>query len=277
MNNTISSKRDVRQFDRSWTGRLVMTFVCAGLVMAGGSNTVLADDELLDLVRVPLAVNAAIPPNVLVSLDDSGSMGWGRMPDSANWGNGDCRRFNSRYNRIYYDPDVTYDPPLDADGNPFPNSSFTAAWNDGFWRNNHGTRNLARDYAFSRDHSGNPARYTGGWDTSGFPSGVSSGGRQRAFYCTGTTSSSVVLVTEQSDAEKQNFANWYSYYRIRSLAARTALSTAFAKLDPGARVAWQNFNHNSLRLNSTRHVRALDLPSWRADFFDWLYEPRFNG
>lgn len=259
--------------------------ICFGVAVAiatllAGSASVLADDQpLLDLVRVPLAVNAAIPPNVLVTLDDSGSMGWGFLPDGASYGSNNCRRYNSSYNRIYYNPAVTYDPPLRQDGSSFPNASFNNAWIDGF-RPGLGTRDLRTNYAISGDHQGSQ-NYNNGWITSNFPNNsITSGGVRRAFYCTGTNSNSVVLMTDQSQAgNRQNFANWFSYYRVRSLAARTALSTAFAKLDPSVRVAWQNFYSSSSgnRLSSSKRIRALDIPEWETEFFNWLHAPRFSG
>jgi len=43
--------------------------------------------------------------------------------------------------------------------------------------------------------------------------------------------------------ERQNFANWYSFYRTRTLATIAATSRAFATLqDNEARVAWQSLN-----------------------------------
>ena len=44
-------------------------------------------------------------------------------------------------NRIFYDPQKTYLPPLKADGTSFPNASFTAARIDGY-DSGSSTRNL---------------------------------------------------------------------------------------------------------------------------------------
>ena len=49
------------------------------LTIAGGLSA-----APLDLARVPLIINASVPPNIVVSLDDSGSMGFGYLPDSAS-------------------------------------------------------------------------------------------------------------------------------------------------------------------------------------------------
>ncbi len=42
--------------------------------------------------------------------------------------------------------------------------------------------------------------------------------------------------------ERQNFANWYSFYRTRNLATITAASRAFQDITPEMRVAWQSLN-----------------------------------
>lgn len=242
---------------------------------AGIATVHAAPDRDLDLSRLPLLVNATIPPNILISLDDSGSMGWGYLPDGANYGASDCRYYNSAYNRIYFDPNATYTPPLKPDGTQFDNASWPHAWIDGF-RPDLGTINLSTNYRVSNDHQNSP-NYAGGWRTSGFPSGVVSGRNTRAFFCTGTNAASVVIVNDLSPAVRQNFANWFSYYRTRSLTARSAMSTAFARIDPATRVAWQNFNDSNYRFNSGRQIRALDNASWRTNFFNWLHAPRFSG
>jgi type IV pilus assembly protein PilY1 len=243
------------------------SLVAAGAALAFAAGVGAAP---LDLSRVPLIVNTSVPPNIMVTLDDSGSMGWGFLPDGANFGTGDCRYYDSTINRIYFDPAADYPPPLRPDGTPFPNANYTAAWWDGF-STGQGTSDLRTAYRVSNDHQGAAPPYDSGWRTSGFPAGVASGGNQRAFYCSG----GVVRLIQDEPALWPKFANWFSYYRIRSLSARTALSTAFARLDPSARVAWQNYNSNQLAAGTA--IRELDLPAWRTSFFNWLHAPRFSG
>lgn len=88
----------------------------------------------MNLARAPLFLNASVEPNVAVTLDDSGSMEWGYIPDTApnNCGARHPRYFSSVFNRIYYNPLVRYTPPLGPNGVPFANASFTAAWYDGY-------------------------------------------------------------------------------------------------------------------------------------------------
>jgi type IV pilus assembly protein PilY1 len=82
----------------------------------------------------PLIIQRSLPPNVVLMLDDSGSMDWDYMPD---WGylsdtSNDGVR-NSSVNGVYYNPSVTYSAPPKADGSFYPDSpSLTGAYKDGF-------------------------------------------------------------------------------------------------------------------------------------------------
>jgi len=52
---------------------------------------------------------------------------------------------SSVYNRIYYNPAITYEPAKDKNGASLGNATFTAAWYDGFDQSG-ATRNLATNY-----------------------------------------------------------------------------------------------------------------------------------
>ncbi|EIL94879.1 pilus assembly protein [Rhodanobacter spathiphylli] len=82
----------------------------------------------------PLIIQRSLPPNVVLMLDDSGSMDWDYMPD---WGyltstTDDALR-NASINGVYYNPNTNYSPPPKADGTSYPASpSLTGAYKDGF-------------------------------------------------------------------------------------------------------------------------------------------------
>lgn len=128
----------------------------------------------VNLSNVPLQTGATVPPNVMFLLDDSGSMRWGFMPDElvtrlvisgdrdienctnvVSYGgysnlcalNMAGRNYltSSHLNKAYYDPKLTYSPPVRADGSLFPNASFSAAWIDGY-NSNSATVNLLTGY-----------------------------------------------------------------------------------------------------------------------------------
>ena len=87
-----------------------------------------------DLADSPLSTSASVvvKPNILFTLDDSGSMGWVFMPDGV-FGNINTVGYkNHLCNSMYYNPSTVYVPPKNPDGSNFPNASFTAAKNNGF-------------------------------------------------------------------------------------------------------------------------------------------------
>ncbi|WP_161784321.1 pilus assembly protein [Aquabacterium sp. NJ1] len=127
-----------------------------GLVLA--TLTQYAPAALTDLASAPLETSAStlVKPNILFVLDDSGSMTWDFMPDWANSSTDSLAR-NSGYNSIYYNPAITYTPPLKYDGTSYASmtSANTTGWTrvpyDGFGVQtpsnfpNTGTTNLFTD------------------------------------------------------------------------------------------------------------------------------------
>jgi type IV pilus assembly protein PilY1 len=90
-----------------------------------------------DLATEPMAItgSTSIKPNLLFLLDDSGSMAWDRLsPDTmANTNsNTDLCYMNNAFNGVYYNPGLTYVLPVTSTGANYPNSTFTAAKDDGF-------------------------------------------------------------------------------------------------------------------------------------------------
>lgn len=86
--------------------------------------------------------------------------------------------------------------------------------------------------------------------------------------------------------ERTNFANWFTYYRTRSLLARGATSLAFSKIDQQVRVGYGQLNNgvaatedNKTYPNVTRGVRDFGAnTTTRTAFFTWLYKvPYKNG
>ncbi len=99
------------------------------------------------------------------------------------------------------------------------------------------------------------------------------------FTPTGSTTAVCTLANEQ-----QNFANWFTYYRTRSLLARGATSLAFSKIEQAVRLGYGQLNGGGSteagKANATvsRGVRNFDIGSTaRAEFFNWLYAVPRNG
>ncbi|WP_175491679.1 pilus assembly protein [Onishia taeanensis] len=72
--------------------------------------------------------------------------------------------------------------------------------------------------------------------------------------------------------EIQNFANWYSYYRSRTLAARAGIGEAFSQLGETIRVGFDtiNSNGNVVQGDVSKGVRVFK-GEGRSGFFDELY------
>ncbi|MFM7505556.1 MAG: pilus assembly protein, partial [Rubrivivax sp.] len=150
---------------------------------------------------------------------------------------------NSAYNRLYYDPGATYLPPIKADGTRYPNSSYTSAWLNGYITIL-GTMDLSTSFPA-------PGKYAGG---SGSYIPGATAGAVGAYYfaynagtptpgtCYDNGSYTQVAMNTASAAAQQNFANWFSYYRTRMLAMKTAVSEAFRYIDGSFRVGLHTIN-----------------------------------
>ncbi|GHU22660.1 type IV pilus biogenesis factor PilY1 [Betaproteobacteria bacterium] len=89
--------------------------------------------------------------------------------------------------------------------------------------------------------------------------------------------------------EKQNFANWYSYYRTRNYAARAGVASAFVTLGSNIRVGWGSINQGANYVNGyvtsfsptlvdgksvhavKEGVRTFD-DARKKKFLQWLYK-----
>lgn len=218
--------------------KLLSLAVSLGFALAVNAATV-------DLADKPLAsgTSGEVKPNVMIILDDSGSMGWTHLPDHVR----DIRTKTgykaSQCNGIYYNPAVTYKPPVKADGTPYPDVNFFDAPYNGFnassakvdlsikfkaydnttsWYGGDDTEQAAYYYIYSGTLPAMSYTYTsaGNVDTS------------TNFYkeCNGEINASKFTKVTVGSAERQNFANWYSYYRIRIYTAKTALGNALKTL-----------------------------------------------
>lgn len=199
-----------------------------------------ADTVPLDISTTPLYVTVNVAPNIVVTLDDSGSMTAAYAPDSLS-GYVSTKRFKAAsFNPLYYDPKVVYSPPKQSNGTSYPNSPYTGAWINGF-DSTRGKVNLSN--AYSATTSYNPSSTS---QSVVGTSGVSAKGyyytyEPTATACTSpsTTNDNCYLLHYVTTEEQQNFANWYSYYRTRNLAVSSGAMAAFSGLGSNVRVAWQ--------------------------------------
>lgn len=198
-----------------------------------------------------------VKPNVMFVLDDSGSMDWDYMPDNAGNFGGAYGYHSSQCNGVYYNPAITYSPPVNSAGTSYANASFTAAWNDGY-KTSSGTTNLSTSFQLQLDGSAVAAYYY-------VYSGSQTTAKLKDFYNTSSTfyrecnsnigstpgSGVFTLVTVSSTSgpgatdERTNFANWYSYYRKRILMMKTGSGQAFNGMDSHFRIGFMTINNNT--------------------------------
>jgi len=221
-----------------------------------------------DIAPAPLETSAqtVVKPNLMLILDDSGSMGWKYMPDGISRSKA-CYGF-SGYNRVFFDPNGRYPLPVDASGNTFPVPSFTSAWEDGF-NTSGGTTDLS-------DLSN--------LDTPALQVCTGSGRNQvctnqRFYYA--TYSGNKPLTCEDNDkytpirtldaAQQQKYAIWYSYYRTRMQMMKSAVGLVFKGVSSNYRVGFTTISDTGVRTGST-FLDVSDFDSTqRGKFYEKLY------
>ena len=237
------------------------------------------------LADAPLFLSNSVEPNILFTLDDSGSMDWGLMtpensgimtvgcgyyyahpaPDNndfwvlateaglaaqgvaAPYG-GVWRAWNKDYNKVYYDPRLTYRPwpGEDANNNVFADANPAAAPYNPFAPAD-GTLDLTSTTTYDTDYCPDglgtftvnnfyPARYYEWTDTdnNGLVD-ITDAHTLVEIRPTTATYQGSVLRRDCASAptctyaeEIQNFANWFSYYRKREYVAKAAYGQVIA-------------------------------------------------
>jgi type IV pilus assembly protein PilY1 len=104
----------------------------------------------LDLAQSPLILSESVAPNMIFTLDDSGSMRYARVPDTPIADSNSRRIKSGYYNPLYYNPTVTYPIPIkyNDDGSRAStqyNTSFATAYKNGF-NTGKGSVNLSTKY-----------------------------------------------------------------------------------------------------------------------------------
>ncbi len=112
--------------------RLRLKLVLTSLVLLSGPA------NSLDIEQQPLFLSNQVDPNLILTLDDSGSMRRGYVPEICS-DNSDCAELDNRWpksahgNGLYYNPKVIYPAPPDANRKTL-DTEFTAAWRNGYYR-----------------------------------------------------------------------------------------------------------------------------------------------
>lgn len=246
----------------------------------------------LDLAQTPLFIPTPLDPNLVVTLDDSGSMAWAYVPDNIG-DKSSTRRFKSAsFNPLYYNPLTNYLPAVDENGNSLPscgNPSTPKTCMQTTYINGlnaaKGTIDLLDRYTPTVSYVPSSTTQTTAanladdfTDDTDLDDGV------LAYYyqytgadgCT-TSDDSCYERTYISEDKYLNFSTWYAFYRTRNLMTVTGASRAFAGLGDNIRIAWQSLNTcNSLGTNCNTATGTANngirkfTGDHRSNFFSWL-------
>ncbi|MFK5950059.1 MAG: PilC/PilY family type IV pilus protein [Methylococcales bacterium] len=200
-----------------------------------------------NLGHIPLFVAPPTPPNIFFMLDDSGSMNW-TMPSDGISSTSlidpikyDLIPDNNRRwynwclgaNLMAYNPNIVYKPwsgTIPGTSTPFPDqtdvsSNLTQVWVDP--STGGGGFTYADDLIYGND--------SGTKDISNAPvvqwSDTNNNGQYDAGECPNSFADSRVQLANSSSlsaSQKKNFANWFSYYRIRAHATKAAVTRVIA-------------------------------------------------
>jgi len=311
----------------------------ASLLITGNSQAALS------VAETPLFLNTNALPNVMFILDDSGSMQWEIMPDDimearymfprvndvyggSDYGStvpifdedpigegGETRGYSwamrsSDTNKIYYNPEITYQPWSKGNGNLWDDADPEKAYHNPALPGK-GTRDLTEyndqwadwqrcdalnncDGDSEEEKKFWPAvyyAYDGAgdvYDTSNYhkvkiepatASYTDDGGNTDRSARTDCAAAPTCTYAE----EIQNFANWYTYYRSRILLARAGVGAAFADQGTNLRVGFGAINKggetidgawsSGTLVDGVRQFTGVD----RENYFNSLYGYTLNA
>lgn len=263
--------------------KLALALTAGGLALAFAATPAHADDQCteadhdgcVELGATPPELTTAVPPNILLMLDDSGSMTRDYMPNSVE-NDGENALINAEENGVYYNPEVTYTPPPKAEeGDSYPEYAADDISNGDLPES--GFDKYDDHTTLIEEIDGKPqfAIHNGGKKVCRFFQCHYEGGAYFFQYATKDAAGNYVkhyVAANSSDcgdapdpgrcvgandtsgesappgvAAGTNIANWFAYYHTRILAAKTALMKAFSGLSHNYRVGFGSINNRGRR------------------------------
>lgn len=220
---------------------------------------------------LPLSLREGVPPNIIVTLDDSGSMTSDYVPD--RFVGGTAARRSPDVNPLYYNNDFDYEVPYqpiatltgyDANRKPlysyqyvkFEKSHFFRVSGNIVYLSSNGYKNSSTT---TSSYTYNIIYYRKNKNCS---TSDSSANNDRCFN----------QYTVPAD-RLENYAIWYAFYRNRNLATIAAANLAFIKMPAHVNLTWQALN--SCRIGSSCSYRnSSEFESFdsehRYNFYRWV-------
>ena len=270
----------------------------------------MAHAALTDLADNPLASSSStqVKPNILFTLDDSGSMDWEYMPDGLSSHTNKVGFRNAQCNLVYYNPNTDYIIPktsVAGDINAATPSTFTSAYIEGFTAFDGTSASKTNLSSSFRSHSSDTAQPAYYWTYLGATTlapltgdcqmalssssdsatqEICTDGSRTVTTCAAASKTALwrkVLVSSTSGPsasdERVNFANWYSYYRDRMKMTKSAAGRTFVGLSDTYRVGFVTINPNS-PVTASKFLTIADFDATqKSNWFTKLYSQTTNG
>lgn len=215
------------------------------------------------LANKPLYLQSdnSIEPNIMFTIDDSGSMGGSSITDSGADPSG-TQASDYFYNKIAYNPNITYIP----------------------WVN---YNSAAMSNTILSDGSVSPTASFNCTDTKPcvfYANGVKNQIKPSTLTYSRTNRSDCANNTSCTFAEEQtNYVNWKRYYNTRMKTAKASIGQAFSELDDKVRVGFGRINNlsNASVDGTPTNTVILGVRKFtstnKTTFFDTLYNTDANG
>lgn len=274
------------------------------LSMAFGACTA---EAAIDISTAPLETGTVVPSNIMFIIDDSGSMRWGFMPDELDTDfklGANCigsmtyagtkvrtctttgRRYlaSSEENKIYYNPNTIYAVPPNTDGSPRTPPSYTSAPVNGYSASSSvinldtNYRALIADYYYPDGSTGftiNNVKTVKGKEELDVYGGFYYNFKNTEFCKDNKRSDSCydLVLMSAAGQDKQNFANWFSFYRTRLMTSKAGVGLTFVSQGESIRVGYGSLNTSGVIGSNVAGFSGAS----RIGFFDWLYKKSADG
>ncbi|MGH8501585.1 MAG: pilus assembly protein [Gammaproteobacteria bacterium] len=193
---------------------------------------------------------------------------------------------NHDFNPLYFDPRRDYKPwaGVDADGVPFGDIDINNAPNNPYNPTEH--IDLERH---NSNWGGGTTRYTSDRDKDGAPDGfrfytwqdkdndtLFDDGEETGYRIAAVTDTDAAQWGKTAAQVKQNFANWFSYYRSREFVAKAALSHVIRD-NTTARIGYATINNNNGARIRVASMNISPADGAKRALLDKLYTTRSEG